>query len=262
MIRINLLPQQATGSKGAAAPSSPSSSGGLVVGLAIVAILAVVVVAGFGVLALKKRSDAKLASVRDDLAAVNKEISSKKKEAEEIEQAIAALQNQVKVLNTLNPTERLYWAEKMNMLPLIVPEGIYLTELKVTQDVKEVETKASQQRAADWEKKPANTRGPRPPRDVYPVIRQTLIINGIAYVQDGTSDQRLQLIIDFMDALQTKTVKIPFSGKEGNFMDFFEPRVQWESFEDKNMAGRTVQAFQLSILSKPIGGSPDEAAAQ
>lgn len=252
MIQINLLPQdQAKGT--ATVKTASAGGGGVAVALVLLFAFVVVIAAGGFAFFLQAQSVAKREAKQAALTRVQNEIKDKEKAAAEVKATRDALRNQIRVLETLNPSDRLYWAKKLNILPLLMPDGVYLTQLRMTEDIKEVETRESQRRQQEWQRKPARTRGARPAREMLPIITQTLVFEGIAYVPDGTSDQRLDKIIEFISALQSAEVPVPFTNEPTNFMEGFVPRINWDEFGDTRAAGRVVQQFQMSLTSRPMG---------
>lgn len=248
MIKINLLPQEAIG-KAVAGPSS-SGGGSVVMVAAVLAVMYLGIIGGAWFVYQQgetaKKAEAALKKQNDDLKTT---LSDKEKEFKEVSDALAVLRNQKAVLDTLDPPDRLFWAEKWNILPALVPDGVYITDIKVTEDVKEIETEES--RAAQAEFTKAKKPGTPPKKQTTPVITQKLEIMGVAYVAEGTSDQRLQLVIDFYRSLQDKKAKIPFSGEEVDFLRYMNPTISYDPVEGISVNGREVTKFKFYVQSKP-----------
>jgi len=256
MIKINVLPQESGGKGGPAAAAAPSAPAGGTMTVAIVLLLLYAVVIGGGVWVFgQKIKDAdKTRVLTERKNKLTKDVAATKTDYERVKETIDVLNNQIAVLEMLDPQSRLFWAEKLNILPLMVPEGVFLTELKVTEDVKEVETAESKQKRADWQKLPARQRQntQQPPRVMNTVITQRLEMTGVAYKQDGTSDVRLQLILDYYKALQNLQVKVPSSGLQVSFMNFFEGEIRFDDFTGEKIGGREVTKFKFYLTTLPL----------
>ncbi len=247
MIRINLLPQEASGK--AIKSAGPSGSGGILVGGILVITYAVILVAAYWVYSGQQAEMKKEAALKAEAAKIAKEIEAKRKEYKEINEALDVLRNQNSVLEILDPEKRLFWAEKLNILPMLVPDGVYLTEIKVTEDIREVETPESRRRHAEWAK---TRKGNQPPKETKPVIKQKLELSGVSYVQDGTSDQRLQLVIDFHNSLNYDLVRVPYSGEKTGFLEYMQPGINFDPVEGEKVTGRDVMKFKFYLVSKPM----------
>lgn len=259
MIQINLLPQEAQNPKAAAAAArEPGQAGGLVVMLLV--LLLALGIPGVGaafVIVRTAASNAELEEVRRQRTNLTNEVRRLEAEYSEISEGLEIARRQWRVIQSLNAEDRLFWTEKLNLLPLLVPDGIFLTRLRVSETVRDSETRESRERREAWERLPARQRPPQPPREMMTTITQTLTIDGISYVADGTSDERLDRIIGFIRALEGQRVRMPFSGEMVSFMDGFRQNVEWTRFTDRNMGGRIVQDFSLTITGIPFGGSAD-----
>ncbi len=249
MIKVNLLPQPQARKRGAKAAAAPAAGGALVT-LVLVLAYAVVIGVGFLVFYGKYQSDKALEAARAAKTAVKADIDKLEKEYQDLKTIKALYENQLEVLNALDPPERLLWAEKINLLPQLVPEGIYLTRVLVTEEVKEVETADSLRKKREWEE--GGRRGPRPPTVKKPVIKQTLTLEGVAYVEGTQSDKkRLQVFIDFVNNLKEREAVVPFTQKKKGFMEFFED-VVYEPFSSDVLAGREVSRFVLKLRTRPL----------
>ena len=254
MIRINLLPQE-TAAEARGAARTTEAGGTLIASLILVIAFAVVIAAGSWVFSVRRAAVNDTQEIRVRAEKVKKDLAELKTKYAEVRESMNALRNQIAVLKALDPDNRLYWARKLNILPLLVPDGVFLTGIKVVEDVKEVETSASRSRHAAWVKNKKT--GPEPPRDVKPVIKQKLDLEGVSYMENGTSDQRLQLIIDFYRSLESKEVQVPFTGENVGFMEHFEPNIAFSPFEAAKISNRSCSKFRFTLISKPITSEED-----
>jgi Tfp pilus assembly protein PilN len=256
MIRINLLPQQA-GGKAAAKSSAPQSGTVMVTMILLVALLVTFGVFGF-FFSQKLGAERELKEVNDKLAAAKTEKGDLERRYTELRANLEVLRKQDRVLQVLDPPEgRLYWAQKLNILPAYLPEGVYLTKIQVTEDVKEVETRESRQRYQKWVQ--GGKKGKAPARDYTPIIKQKLQMDGIAYKSDGTSDQRLDLIIQFYNNLEDQKVVTPFNNEEASFMDAMTPNILFDPFDQAEVGGRPVTRFRFHMVSRPVTADSAEA---
>jgi Tfp pilus assembly protein PilN len=252
MIKINLLPQEMIGG----AKSSASSGGG---GTALVVLILLLIFGldiAVGAYLFKLQNDAKqeLASVTKEYDGVKKSLDAMEVQYNETRMDIERMEKLIKVAEALDPSDRLLWARKLNMLPSLVPEGVYLTEINVSQKVREKETDESIKARNDYVKaKAANkAKGPMPPIVKIPVITQQLDLRAIAYVPDGTSTQRLQQLNAFYKNLQSKDVQVPFDREPKRFMEGFQPVIQPSSLLGKVMDGREVSVFSFTLQTIPL----------
>lgn len=249
MIEINLLPQES--SARAATIKSPSESTGALQATAIL-IAAYLVLAVGSVLIYQYRADElkKEASLKAEAKKLNQEIGQKEAEFQELSEALAVARNQLALLRALDPEKRLFWAQKLNVLPKFVPDGVYLTDLQVTEKVTEIETRESREAQAAWSK--TKKQGPPPPVIKQPIISQQFVVRGVSYVQEGTSDERLQLIVDLINRVRFEKVPTPFSGEESQFLEFFKPTVPFSDIKEVKMSERDVTTFKLTLDTIPV----------
>jgi hypothetical protein len=158
--------------------------------------------------------------------------------------------NQIEILNSLNPTNRLLWSEKLNMLADLIPPNVYITDLLMTESINNVETLESQQRRVEWEK--AGKKGTAPSVVKKPVIKQSLRITGITFAEN--SEKRLQLVLDFLNALQEYSYRTA-SGETRHFMENFDDFVKIVNIPTVVVQGVEVNQFIFVISSRPLGSN-------
>ena len=248
MIRINLLPPELTKAKRERPKivSAPSSTTPVVVLVLVIVYIAVAAFA-YWVYDAKRKDDAAVEQLRIDRDNLKKEIEAKQEEFKELMELKTLLANQLEILNALNPPNRLYWSEKLNMLADLVPKGVYLTNINVTEQVIMQETDESKLRRKTWVE--AGEKGDPPPVIKKPVITQTLSLSGITWADDP--EQRLQLIIRFHDSLKAYEMT-GLKGKKRRFMDNFENLIRIAPTWVDTVAGREVNRFKLILKTKPF----------
>ena len=133
------------------------------------------------------------------------------------------------------------------MLADLVPKGVYLTNINVSEQVSEVETNESIKRRQTWIQE--GKKGPPPPVIKKPIITQTLSVAGITWADE--QEQRLQLIIRLHDAMKSYS-KRELDGKIHRFMDNFEDLIRIDPTYVDTVAGRTVNRFKLILKTKPF----------
>lgn len=258
MIKVNLLPQDmARGGGGAAAGgasggASASNEGGAV---ALVIMLLVLVILGGGSYYLYSQyNEAKTAhaAAKAESEKVKRELDQLKAEWEEIERDLQVMRNQIAVIETLDPEDRLLWTKKLNLLPMLVPENVFLTEILVTEKVEEKETDDSIKAYAEWNK---TKKGPAPLRVKQPIIRQTLSLSGVAYSPNNRSDERLERITEFIRNLQESQAELPFDGKSYGFLEGMRPTINYSDIKQGTAGGREVLSFRFNIEANPIQAS-------
>lgn len=247
MIKINLLPPEKIKSKKDSnkAYAPPSSATPMVT---IILILVYIVALAFAYWVIKTKADddkavKTLTQNRDNL---KKSVESKQKQFRELLELRMMLANQIEILKSLDPPNRLLWAEKINMMADIVPQGVYLTNIVVTEDIQEIETDESKKSRETWVK--GGKKDKEPLIVKKPVITQTLAISGVTWHEDA--DQRLQLIMKFHDGMKNYSNR-GTNGETRNFMDNFQELIGIEGTYEDRVAGRPVNRFKLILKTKP-----------
>jgi Tfp pilus assembly protein PilN len=245
MIKINLLPPEIIGRKRKERPLVPKTSTLII----LIIILSYVLVAAEAWWVYNKN-----AASQNEIAALKAERDAKKKDIEKISKEFKELKalkelatNQIEILNSLDPPNRLLWSEKINMLAELIPRNVYLTAITMTEKVDMIITAESRRRIDEWEK--GNKKTPKPPEIKKPVITQTLRLSGITY--DENSEERLQRVVDFYYALKDFSTKSA-SGQVRRFMDNFRDDIQIAPIASDRVEGVTVHKFEFAITTKPI----------
>jgi hypothetical protein len=224
--------------------------------------IAIVAVGGSGYAAFTKYSE--LQQVKQDLA--DKE--DKKKElttlAEERGREFELLKQKrdnaiakIQVLLMLDPPDRLLWAEKLNMIADLRPDGVAVTEMDLNEEVQLVETLESLEARQNYKKIPANQRqgAKEPAPKKVPIIKQTFRVTGVAF--EPQQSDRLTHITNFYDALREYYRKDTTDSSLRRFMDGFNQDPpsygDFRDIEDYLGTGRRVTEFTITIETKPFG---------
>jgi len=291
MIRVNLLPQD-SGSKGKAKSASAGGSGNssAITLLTILIALGTLGGSGYGFWWTFDQVSQRAAAVnkaRNEVEKLEKDAKTRLAAYEALKERERQALNRGRVLLSLDPPDRILWAEKLNMLADLRPEGIAIIKLELVEDVKMVTSPESLKEMAAWEqaqkdaksnkkstqssassaagdsavvggakskKKGGGTSGSTRPKEVkIPVVNQKLLVEGIAY-RLNQSD-RLKDINEFRDALERH-----FTTLEGNqirrFMDGFKANIdRGDIAEIDNYQGsnRLVSKFSFTIEAIPMG---------
>lgn len=248
MIKINLVPAELAGKKRRERIAAPKPS--FIVTLVVIGLFVVVVCEGLLVHRAKAASDKALKAAISESDEVKGKIDGLEGEYQSLKEIKALVANQIEILNSLNPTNRLLWSEKLNMLADLIPPNVYITDLLMTESVENVETLESQQRRAEWEK--AGKKGTAPSVVKKPVIKQSLRITGIAFAEN--SERRLQLVLDFLNALQQYSYRTA-SGETRRFMENFDDFVKIVNIPTVVIQGVEVSQFIFVITSRPLSSN-------
>ncbi len=248
MIKINLVPAELAGKKRRERIGAPKPS--FIVTLVVIGLFVVVVCEGLLAHRAKAASDNALKTAISERDEVKGQIDALEGEYQRLKYIKMLVANQIEILNSLNPTNRLLWSEKLNMLADLIPPNVYITDLLMTESVQNVETFESQQHRAEWEK--AGKKGTAPAVVKKPIIRQSLRITGITFAQN--SEKRLQLVLDFLNALQKYTYRTA-SGKTQRFMDNFDDLIKIVRIPTILVQGVEVSQFVFVITSRPLSSN-------
>lgn len=248
MIKVNLLPQELSG-KAVAASGGGEGEGGAVVALVALVVLAIVGTGGWWVYNEIDTAEKNREKLEKESAQLESELKKMRSEWEEIETALRVLENQWAIIQSLDPPERLLWTQKINMLPLLVPKNVFITDLILREQVDEVETEEYKAAYRDWAAK--GSKGTPPIKSTQPVIKQTFALSGIAFSPENSSEQRLGAIIEFDKNINEKMVKIPFSGKEEEFLNGFVRRIAYSAIEQDRVGDREVSKFTFTLSATP-----------
>ena len=247
MIKINLLPPEMTKFKKEPVKvfKVPSSTKHIVI-LALVIVYIIVIGVVYSVVHKKLKDDGEVNALQVERDNLKKMVESKQAQFKDLIELRTILANQIEILKALAPPDRLLWAEKINMLADIVPPGVYLTNMDVSEEIKEVQTQESIKIREAWIR--GGKKGVEPPQINKPVVTQTFFIEGITWAD--SADQRIQLIMKFHDAMRNYSKK-GMNGDERRFMDNFQDIKIEATYLDK-VGGRNVNHFKLILTTKPL----------
>jgi len=248
MIKINLVPAELAGKKRREKIAAPKPS--FIVTLVVIGLFVVVICEGLLMHRAKAASDKALKTAISESDEVKGKIDGLEGEYQALKYIKMLVANQIEILNSLNPTNRLLWSEKLNMLADLIPPNVYITDLLMTESVNNVETLESQQRRAEWEK--AGKKGTAPAVVKKPVIKQSLRITGITFAEN--SEKRLQLVVDFLNALQEYSYRTT-SGETRRFMENFDDFVKIVNIPTVVVQGVEVSQFIFVISSRPLSSN-------
>lgn len=231
MIRINLLPNEgkakaggrraAAGAKaGAPSPAAPKAAAILLVGL-VAAIFFIYQSHG-----AVSKAKSNVSALTDKKTKLGKSVDDLALEAGDIEEKLEILSYQTDILNSLDPPDRILWSQKLAMLSELIPADVFLTELDVEEQVKEVEIPASVEKQKKWEAD--GKEGTKPEVVRQPVITYSMTMRGLA---DGPSaTEQFDNVLKFNKALVDFKTK-DNHGQEVGFMTGFRPDIDIRSIE-------------------------------
>jgi Tfp pilus assembly protein PilN len=245
MIKVNLLPQELAGRKRKEKIGAPKPS--IIVVLVVGALFVLVALEALLVYRATASSTNELKQTVSERDAIQKKIEALETQYKTLKEIKAMVANQIEILNSLSPPDRLLWSEKLYMLADLIPSNVYITDLRMTENIESVETLESQQHRMDWEK--AGKKGTAPPVVKKPIIKQSLQITGITYAEN--SEKRLQLVLDFLNALQNHSYRTA-SGEVRRFMDNFDDLIKIVRIPTVVVQGVEVSQFTFIITSRPL----------
>jgi hypothetical protein len=247
MIKINLLPPEMAKFKKEPVKvfKVPSSTTPIVILVLIIVYIAVFSIV-YSVVHKKLKNDREVSTLQAERETLKKDVESKQKQFKDLIGLRTILASQMEILKALDPPNRLLWAEKINMLAEIVPPGVFITNLDVSENIREQETQESMKIREAWIK--GGKKGAEPPQINKPIVTQTLAIEGITWAD--AADQRIQLIMKFHDAMRNYG-KRGMDGSTRRFMDNFQDIKIDATYLDR-VGGRNVNHFKLILTSKPL----------
>jgi len=216
MIRINLLPEELRGRgrrAGAARPGGMSP----IIPLIIAALILIDALAFYVVVYRANQTKARTEELKAELAAKTKERDERMPEYQQLVDLREQLKVKEAILRTLDPPDRILWSQKLNMLCYIVHPQVFVTNMRLTENVQLVETQASIERRQQWEADPKKT-GPAPEPVKVPIITQTLTVTGITTGE--TNREQLDAFNQFWNDLQAYQT-VNNRGETVRFMDGF-----------------------------------------
>jgi len=175
----------------------------------------------------------------------DKDLNELKKKSAAVKEVIDTLRNQVEIITRLTPGESgIYWSEKLDYLSDLIPENIYILNLKITETVKEVETQESVKTRQDWEKN--KKVGAPPKKQTRPLIEQRLIVTCIAQAEER--ENRIRLMTTFQDAMKNHTTIR--NGKARRFMDNLQDLISISGIKTVNSYGVECGQFTITLIYK------------
>ncbi|MBN1518423.1 hypothetical protein JXA32_17815 [Candidatus Sumerlaeota bacterium] len=220
MIEINLLPDdmrkggRAKSSKPVKAKTAPGTGISPLVPFVFLLMLAGTAVAGYMMLIDYYQKKVEVKAIVDKELQLSNDVKRRQNELKDLERLETEVNTRLKILQSLDPEDRLFWAEKLNIISDLRLENIYLEKIELTEEVEDVETPESQLRRAEWQRarqRDANS-VPRaePRKETRPKIEQTLVLHGICEPEDpnreGWAPTAIQTFRRYLDLLKTHEV--------------------------------------------------------
>jgi Tfp pilus assembly protein PilN len=248
MIKINLLPQNAQKGRGAAL-SPAVNQGRLIVMLTITLMVLLNGAALYGALHSVMVAKADLADVQAKHDLVNDQIQKRMNEAEQVRKYREVVTNQMDVLKSLDPPDRILWCEKLNMLSNLIPPDVFLSEIQISEQVEMIETEASKAARTKWQSAEKKI-GMEPAPVKRPVISYLMKLTGLALGKDNV--EQFNNVMKFHSALTIYAMPDP-KGKPHRFMDGFSPNIDLGSIEATVYEGAPVNQFIFTLRTQTMG---------
>lgn len=254
MIRINLLPGAEKKGRAAGRAAAPAAAGGgSMTPLAMVLLLLFLGADGFlfwNGFSKIQNSQKRIDEKKSEQTKIEKETAELGPEAVQIEYEMRLFDTQLEILKSLD--NRILWSQKLNMLAKLIPQSVFLSEITIVENFREVEIKSSVEARKEYEDAKGNKKkGPKPEVVKKPVVSYTLRLSGLATGTDSV--QQLDNVSKFHDALVSYEEKSP-KGEPVRFMDNMKPSIEFE-FVEAYMYERKypVQRFAFKLNSVAIG---------
>lgn len=253
MIRINLLPGAEKKGRAAGRAAAPvAAGGGSFTPLAMVVLVLFLGVDGFllwsGYNTIQK-SEKRIVEKKAEQAKIEKELAELGPEAVQIEYEMRLFDTQLEILRSLD--NRILWSQKLNMMAKLIPPSVFLSEIAITENFREVEIKSSVEARKKFEQSKGKERGEKPEVVKKPVVSYTLRLSGLATGSDSV--QQLDNVSKFHDALVTFEEK-DGKGETVRFMDNMKPSIEFEFVEAYVYERKyPVQRFAFTLSSVAIG---------
>ncbi|HOE96373.1 MAG TPA: hypothetical protein PLS90_05570 [Candidatus Sumerlaeota bacterium] len=270
MIQINLLENSSTRHRARTAAAGGGAAGGAGTGAgagglgAIVWLALILVLGANGGLGWIAWSKVKVAG--DEFRAaerkqkqIEEQIEKQLTEAEQVRKFREVINNQLDVLRSLDPPDRILWSQKVNMLANLIPANVFLTELDIQEDVTMVETEASKAAREAWKKSKAEDKGKEPQPVMRPVIKYIVRLTGVALGNDA--HQQFENVTRFHHAM-INHVEEDAQGGTVRFMDGFQSNIEFEKVEATVYQGTPCNAFTFKLTTHPMGQQENAPAAE
>ncbi|MFW6304130.1 MAG: hypothetical protein ACOC2L_05870 [Candidatus Sumerlaeota bacterium] len=205
MIKTNLLPpdlqKQKKAARSSGGPASSSGGGGgalFALLLLLMLILFGGIVAGSAYYMYTEYSAASAAAAKMKKQAEEKKTQYEEQYALYREQLSEynEMKSKEEILDVLMPEDRLMWTAKLGMLVKLVPEEVFITDIRVTENIEMVQTAASKRAISEWEEKKEQAEnqsvgagddlGRKPEVVKKPIITHTMEISAITPYDDAT----------------------------------------------------------------------------
>ena len=259
MIQINLLDESGRkrrkGRMGRGAAATGGNDGSKLIGLVVILMLGVNGYFGWAAFSTIHQSGGEYRALRDENASVKKEIDDKLNTADQIRQYREVLSNQMDVLRSLDPPDRILWCEKINMLSSLMPPNVFLAEIKIDEDIEMVETRASREARDKWKRSKDADKGREPNPVKRPVIKYIMRLTGLALGDDSVRQMDNAMK---MHEEMTRYAYVDHQGVKRRFMTGFAPDIDFESFEVTTYEGESVTKFIFKLTTLPLGGEQGE----
>jgi hypothetical protein len=258
MIRVNLLPKELSSRQpGGKRPAKAAGAGGSAIVSFLIMVIAVGSIGGSGYYAwttydTHEKAVEKRAGLEKDKKSKRAEADNKQREFTELRAKFDRAIDKARVLLMLDPPDRLLWAEKLNMLADMRPDGIALIDVKLIEEVKLVETPESIRMRQEFDKLEAKAkRGQtKPTAKKVPLISQIFSITGVAYNQQ--QPKRLEDINNFSQMIESYYVTMDDRAIR-RFMDGFILGIEigdLNDYADYLKSGRTVTQFEFTLKTR------------
>lgn len=207
--------------------------------------------AGFMAYQRVYQAGAQYDKVKQNYDFIKGQIDKKMSQAEQIRKYREVVTNQMDVLKSLDPPDRILWSEKVNMLASLIPANVFLSGVEVNENVEMVETEQSKIARTKWEKMEASKRPKVQPVSVKkPIIHYVMHLSGLSLGENNV--EQMNNIMKFHNAMIAYE-SVDGKGVKRRFMDGFDPTIEFGPIEAADYEGTPVNKFIINLTTKKMG---------
>lgn len=261
MIKVNLLPSEPGKRTGPAMRKVKLPTSGIVPAMAVlVVVYGAAIFAGYTIYRQSADSKANVEAAEKLKKKTQSRVDEEKAKFQKNMSNWETVEEKYQVAQALNPENRIFWSEKLNMIALARMDlAVFVTKLTLTEKIEELETAESVKRRDEWKNQKNHPAGqeqePKPIK--RPIINQSLLVDAIAYGTDAP--QRLRQILAYQNTLSNMTWKRE-KGTTTTFTSGLKPDLEIRDQKLDKVGGVEVMRFSILCTAEPqADGTADKA---
>lgn len=259
-VRINLLPPELAGKAGKTRASrkapgaAPPGANPLFILIAIVAFGAAIY-GCYSFYAKWQGEKDKLEAAKKELIETEKEVAETREKFREFIETRDLILALAEVLDSIDPPNRIIWAEKLLMIADLIPANVYVTQIKIIEKEQQVITEESKRAIEAWQK--AGSQGPKPEEVKKPIIHQELTLSALA--SQDVAQEQFTPILALLNSMQSYSRKRQ-DGSQRRFMENFVGQPTYGDIKATTYEGVSVFQFSIFLKTKPLSAQQEEVA--